>query len=399
VGLLLGNATLRARQIVAGAITLLLIASLTISGVRIANGALKPRYQLVARFSAAGQGLLSKSDVKIRGVNIGSVKSVRLDRGRAIVRMDIDDDEKVPTTASATIRPKTLFGEKFVDIDPGPQEGSGPYLRDEQEITKAVGGFELERLLSDAYPILQAIDPDELATILSELAKSGTGLGPTINRTITNFRTVADQQAGRLAELEEFLDDLALLSETLETSAPDLVATAEDLNVALPELNARGPQLAVTLDQAARLSADVADLLEANRPFLDKSVTEGGKTLQLLYDERGRIPGLVKGLRYFFEVLGSVGRIELGDGTNLAAVKGILGGGAACGRTIMGCPLYEGPPAGVQSQGQPADGGAGGTAAAPGAGGSSTDPVIAGLPVPVSGSAGVTSLVEGLLGR
>jgi phospholipid/cholesterol/gamma-HCH transport system substrate-binding protein len=396
VGFLTGGATLRARQIVAGTITLLLLASLTIAGIRVANGALEPKYQLVARFSAAGQGLLPQSDVKIRGVNIGSVKSVRLDRGRAIVRMDIHDAEKVPVTASATIRPKTLFGEKFVDIDPGPEEASGPFLHDEQEIAKAVGGFELERLLSDAYPLLKAIDPDELATILAELAKSGDGLGPTINRTITNFRAVADQQAGRLPELEEFLDDLALLSETLETSAPDLVATAQDLNVALPELNARGPQLSVALDQAARLSADLADLLEANRPFLDKSVTEGGKTLQVLYDERAHIPGLVEGLRYFFEVLGSVGRIELGDGTNLAAVKGILGGGSPCGRTIMGCPTYTGPTAGTQAQ---RAGTAPNAAMAGGTGAPAPDPVLGTLPVPVSGTAGVVSLVEGLIGQ
>jgi phospholipid/cholesterol/gamma-HCH transport system substrate-binding protein len=390
MGLLVGSVNDRSRQVIAGAITLLLLASLTVSGVRVANGALEPRYQLTATFSAAGQGLLPQSDVKIRGVNIGSVKSVKLRGGRAVVRMDIHDAERVPVSSSATIRPKTLFGEKFVDVDPGPAEATGPYLGDEDAIPNAVGGFELERVLSDAFPILQAIDPDELATILSELSRAGDGLGPTINRTIGNFTTLADLQARHLGDLEQFLDDLALLSESLETSSPDLVASARDLNVALPELNARGPQLATALDQAARLSADVADLLEANRPFLDKAITKGGKTLQLLYDEQGQIPGLVRGLRYFLEVLGSVGRIELGDGTRLAAVKGILGGGSACGRTVMGCPVYEGQPAGTAA-----------TASTPGgpAPANGTDPILDALPAPVSGAAGVVSLVEGLLGR
>ena len=336
----------RTTRILAGAIVLVLASSLTVFGVRYANGALRPRYQVVASFESAGQGLIEKSDVKIRGVNIGSVKSVRLRDGRALVRMDIDDDERVPVSSTATIRPKTLFGEKFVDIDPGADESRGPFLTDEQEIARTTGGFELEKVLSEAYPIVQAIDPDELATILKELSAAGDDLGPTVNRTIVNFRKVADQQAGRTAELAQFLDDLALLSETLETTSPVLVDTARDLNVALPELNARGPQLATALDQAARLSADLADLLEANQPFLDKSITQGGKTIQLLFDERGQIPGLVRGLRYFFEVLASVGRIELGDGTRLAAVKGILGGGPPCGRTVMGCPLYTEPPAG-----------------------------------------------------
>ena len=382
---LLGTIGERGTRILAGAIVLVLLSSLTVFGVRFANGALRPRYQVLASFESAGQGLIEKSDVKIRGVNIGSVKSVRLRDGRALVRMDIDDDERVPVSATATIRPKTLFGEKFVDIDPGVAEASGPFLTDEQEIAETTGGFELEKVLTEAYPIVQAIDPDELATILKELSAAGDDLGPTVNRTIVNFRAVAEQQSNRTAELARFIDDLALLSETLVTSSPVLVDTARDLNVALPELNARGPQLATALDQAARLSADLADLLESNRPFLDKSITQGGKTIQLLFDERGQLPGLVRGLRYFFEVLGSVGRIELGDGTNLAAVKGILGGGPACGRTVMGCPLYTEEPAG-RSPG-PA------SATPPAVPRASLEP----LPAPASGTQGIISLVEGLI--
>ena len=397
MGLLVGSLDDRGRQVVAGAITILLMASATVAGVRIANGALRPRYQLVASFSSAGQGLLPQSDVKIRGVNIGSVKSVELRDGRAFVRMDIDRDERVPVEASATIRPKTLFGEKFVDIEPGPTEESGPFLADEQAIADAVGGFELERVLSEAYPILQAVDPDELALVLSELARAGDDLGPTINRTIVNFAAVADQQQRRMDELEQFLDDLALLVETFEQSTPDLLAASRDLNVALPELNARGPQLATALDAAARLSADLADLLEDNKPTLEKAITAGGRTLTLLDEERARLPGLVKGLRYFFEVLGSVGRIELGDGTNLAAVKGILGGGSPCGRTVMGCPFHEGPPAGQDQPATPASGRispSSGLVDAP-----RTPSVLGALPVPTHGAEAVVSLVEGLVGR
>jgi phospholipid/cholesterol/gamma-HCH transport system substrate-binding protein len=388
VRILTANLGERGRQMIAGAITIILLSSLTVGGVRIANGALRPRYQVVASFEAAGQGLLPLSDVKIRGVNIGAVKSIELRDGRAWVRMDIDDDERVPVAASATIRPKTLFGEKFVDIDPGPTEATGPFLGDEDEIVDATGGFELERVLSDAFPILDAVDPEELALVISELVAAGRDLGPTINRTIVNFGLVADQQAGRLAELEQFLDDLALLVEAFASSTPDLLATADHLNAALPPLSARGDELALALESGARLSADLADLLEANRPVIDKAITQGGKTLEVLFAERGQLPGLVKGLRYFFEVLGSVGRIPLGDGTNLAAVKGILGGGPACGRTVMGCPVYTGEPAGSPAP-----------APAP----SPVPPLPAdltrGLPAPQSGAAGIISLVEGLIGQ
>ena len=392
---MLGRLSERFTQILTGAITMVLISALVVFGVRAANGALEPRYQVMASFSAAGQGLLPQSDVKIHGVNIGEVKSVKLENGRALVRMDIDKAERIPRESLATIRPKTLFGEKFVDIDPGDTEMSGPFLGDEERITKTLGGFELEKLLTEAYPILQAVDPEDLATILSELAASGKDLGPVVNRTISNFAAVADVQARHAADMRQFLEDLALLSDELAKRGEDLVGVAREANVALPELNARDDELAVLLEQTARLSTDLADLLEANKPTIEKGITQGSKALQTIYDRRDpQLPGLVRGLRTFFEVLASVGRIELGDGTRMAAVKGILGGGPACGRTDS-CVEYSGPPAGSS-----------GRAAASGPTPPAVDPeaqrlseLLSGLnvPAPVTGPASVVSLVEGLV--
>ena len=250
-------------------------------------------------------------------------------------------------------------------------------------------------MLTDLYPILQAVDPDELMTIIGELSAASEGMGPTVNRTISNFSKVAEVQARHADDTQQFLEDFALLSEELADRADDLVGAAEDLNVALPELNQRGDKLATVLDSAARLSGDLSDLFEANQGFLDKSVTKGGRTLQTLFDRRGQIPPLVTGLRQFLQVLAEVGRIDLGDGTRLAAVKGILGGGSPCGRTTDECPFYEGPPAGASTSGAPP--------APP-----RTAPAAPGLPIPgldlpvplappISGTDGVRSLLEGLL--
>ncbi|HEX9968564.1 MAG TPA: MlaD family protein, partial [Acidimicrobiales bacterium] len=293
-------------KIGAGLASMLFLASTTYFGVMVAIGALAPRYQLVATFNAAGQGLQHESDVKVRGLDIGRVKNVKLRDGRAVVRLDIDKGQRVPVGATATIRPKTLFGEKFVDIDPGPNETSGPYLGDEGVIDKTVGGFELERVLSELYPILKAVKPEELSVILDTLAEAGRGQADEIERQIGNFATLADIQARHDADVREFLDDLGALSDELADRADDLVAGARDLNVALPPLTQRGDELGVLLDQTARLTGDLADILEANESFQVKSVTEGGKTIQTLFDNRAQIPPLLTGLRQYVEVQASV---------------------------------------------------------------------------------------------
>jgi phospholipid/cholesterol/gamma-HCH transport system substrate-binding protein len=335
----------RTVRIMTGLITIVFSAGLIVFGVLVGSGKLAAKYRLSGTFSAAGQGLLPGSDVKVHGINIGQVTGVRLVDGRARVGMKIETEEKVPVDSSATIRPKTLFGEKFVDIDPGPNEARGPFLKNGGVIRKTVGGFELEKVLSDLYPVLRAVRPEELTVLLDTLAQGGGGLGERINRQIVNFQKLSDVQAAHAADTQQFLDDFAKLSDELAKRAGDVVAGARDLNVALPELNAHADDLTTVLEQGSRLASDLADVLEANRPFLRKNVTEGGKTIQLLYDKRTQLPPVVRALTEFFQVLAEAGHIpcpsgglagdlECPEGTNLAAIKFVVGGEPPCGRGL-----------------------------------------------------------------
>src|SRR5207302_8820544 len=99
-------------------------------------------------------------------------------------------------------------------------------------------------------------------------------------------------------------------------------------------LNSQASNLTSVLDQLTRLSSDAADILEANRGFLNKSATEGGKTIQLVYDNRNQLPAVINGLRQFFQVLGeAAGTLPdpSSPGSTLASIKFIVGGGSLCG--------------------------------------------------------------------
>lgn len=320
--------TARRQHVLTGAIALLLLVAAVTVGVKGAFGAFEGGYELVGTFDAAGQGLLAGSDVKVRGVNIGEVQRIELVDGAAEITLKIEDGQEVPDGATATIRPKTLFGEKFVDIDPDTAEPDAELLQDGDRITNTQGGFELERVLSDTFPLLQAIDPEELMTVVSSLAVGADGLGEEINRSIENGDELSQVFADNAELTEQLLHDLALLSDELAVQAETILGLADAGNAALPTLNENEDDLVALLEQASRLSSDVADLLEANKGFVQASMVEGSRTIQLLYDERTQVIPLVHGLRQYIETLSSVVRIPVGDGTLMAAVKGLLGGQA-----------------------------------------------------------------------
>ncbi|MDQ1444609.1 MAG: phospholipid/cholesterol/gamma-HCH transport system substrate-binding protein, partial [Acidimicrobiaceae bacterium] len=273
-----------------------------------------------------------------------------------------------------------------------------PFLHDEDTIKDTLGGFELEKVLTELYPILKAVKPEELTTVLGTLADAGEGEGAAINRQIANFATLADLQVRHDADFRQFLDDLVLLSDELADRSGDLITAARDLNVALPPINQRSDEVAALLDQAGRLSTDLADVLDAHQSLLAKAATNGSKPLQILYDRRPMITPLIDGLRIFFQVLSEVGHIDKGDGTKYAGVKFIIG--EECPEGRVGCGPNSGstatsttiPNAASKSTGAPK-----GNLGAPTTGVPLIDGALTPLPAPASGAAGLTELIGGLL--
>ena len=317
--------------ILTGLISTLVLFAASIIGIEYSSGHFDNTYRLIGSFDAAGQGLIQRSDVKIRGFTVGKVAGVHLHNGRALVDMHVNRGERIPVNATATIRPKTLFGEKFIDIDVGDERG--PFLQNGDHIRHTVGGFELERVLTDAVPLLKAVDPADISTVLGTLADGQQGLGSTLGHQLEAQARIADVFARHADDTRKFLTDFDTLSAALEKGAPDLVGGARELNVALPALNAEASQVDPFLTGIADLARTLAGVVETNTPTLVRLATDGGKTLQVLDDKRGRIQPLLNGLREFLQVITELGHYQntapllSGDGTHLAAIKLVLGGG------------------------------------------------------------------------
>ncbi len=68
-------------------------------------------------------GLIEGDDVRLGGIKIGSIHSMKLDpQYRAKVTMKISNDVKLPLDTSAAIHTDGLFGTKFMVLEPGGEE-------------------------------------------------------------------------------------------------------------------------------------------------------------------------------------------------------------------------------------------------------------------------------------
>ena len=82
---------------------------------------------------------------------------------------------------SARIVPKTLFGEKYVALQV-PQRPSARSIRAGDVISESRVAIEVEKVLSDIYPLLRTVQPAQLNYTLTALADALEGRGDEAGR-------------------------------------------------------------------------------------------------------------------------------------------------------------------------------------------------------------------------
>ncbi|MBI2890003.1 MAG: MCE family protein [Nitrospirae bacterium] len=111
------------------------------------------------------QGVVALGNVQIAGVSVGRVEDLDYVDGGARMTLAIDSDVRLHRDATATIRPKSLLGEKVVELTPG--SGTEPLIEDGGEIVNVIPSTDVSQLLNDAGQMFAKFSP-----ALNELSES-----------------------------------------------------------------------------------------------------------------------------------------------------------------------------------------------------------------------------------
>jgi phospholipid/cholesterol/gamma-HCH transport system substrate-binding protein len=305
------------------AILLLVMGACTVA-VRAAYGYFADTYRVSALFPRAGEAMRPGADVKVRGVNVGKVAGIRLEDRRVRITMDIDDSVRIPTDVTATVKPKTLFGEKFVDLEFTDGSG-GPFLGDGDEIADAGAATEVEEMVAGLTPLFEGIDETELATLLTELTEAAAGQGDDVARSLDSAAAATDVLSETIDEQLRALDSWTAFQEAIRTVGPDLNAIAANSNLSLPEFNRHEADFERVLTTLRPFADDLADLLATYRPDIDTILDRGENVVRVLLAREQDISDTVYGLSRYLLKLGTASSAEtLPDGTKFAYFKNFV---------------------------------------------------------------------------
>jgi phospholipid/cholesterol/gamma-HCH transport system substrate-binding protein len=218
--------------------------------------------EVTLRASKIGLQLPDRADVKVRGVIVGEVIATESTAEGAELTLGLYPSrrEVVPADVEARIIPKTLFGEKYVALEPQ-ASGTEP-IQAGAVIEEAQLSMEVERVLRDIYPLLRAVQPAEINYTLTAMATALEGRGEAIG---ANLATLNDYLERTNPQIPALVEDLRMLSEVSDVYRSVLPEVARMLRNSVTS----GVTFIEKEQKIQALFADVAAFSSTSRDFLE----------------------------------------------------------------------------------------------------------------------------------
>ena len=215
----------------------------------------------------AGLQLAKYGDVRYDGVLVGQIRGIEQTGDKAVITLGLEPDaaRSLPREVDASIMPTTLFGRKFISLDPPTRPGPDG-IKDGTVIPadRVTTSVELGRVLERLFPLLRTVRPADLSATLGALATALNGRGEALGSTLEKLDGYLTAMNPHLPELKEDLRLLATVATAYDVAAPDLVRALGNLTVTSRTVTSKEDQLAELFASVRGVSTTTARVLEDN---------------------------------------------------------------------------------------------------------------------------------------
>ncbi|OXM53424.1 MCE family protein [Amycolatopsis alba] len=252
----------------AGVLFVVVMSALVLLSIKIYQKDFVTSVPVTLQADRVGNQLRAGGQVKARGVVVGEIRGVRATpRGAEIdLAMEPGKVSQLPKNVSALLVPKTLFGERYVQLSI-PDGSTAQPLTSGDVITqdRSANAIELERVFDNLLPLLKAVQPQKLATTLTTVASALEGRGDQIGDTFATAAGYLEKFNPNLPALNDNIRDLATVSKLYGDIAPDLLDSLSASAVTLDTVKEKRAELATVYQQVTSSSQQVTTFLANNR--------------------------------------------------------------------------------------------------------------------------------------
>ncbi|MFC3964297.1 MCE family protein [Nocardia jiangsuensis] len=223
----------------------------------------------------SSSGMLPGAKVRIAGVPVGSVSSVKVgDDHRAHVEFDVDRRFPLFTSTRAAIRYENLVGDRYLELLEGP--GSAEQLRSGGSIPleRTAPALDLDMLLGGFKPLLRGLDPGQVNDLTNALLQIFQGQGGTLVSLLNSGGSFSRTLADRDALIGSVITNLNTVLATIDERGDQFETTIAELQRLVSGLAEDRDPIGAALPRIAGATGDLTDLLAQARPDLRATIAQ-----------------------------------------------------------------------------------------------------------------------------
>jgi phospholipid/cholesterol/gamma-HCH transport system substrate-binding protein len=270
--------------------------------------------------------LVPQSTVKVNDVTVGKVKKVELTGYVAKVTVEVPGDLDLPDNARAEIRQTSLLGEKFVQLAPPTQPGTGKLTNgDTIGLDRTGRNPEVEEVLGALSLLLNGGGVGQLKTIAAELNNAFEGRESEVRSVLDQIRTFMGQLDRNKQTIVTALENTSRLAAQLKKQDGTIKSALDRVPDTLRSVNRQRADLVKLLQALNRLSGVGVRVIQASKESTINSLRSLGPVLDGFAKAGDSFPKAFQVFLTYPFVDEAIGRdpqvarnLHMGDYTNLA---------------------------------------------------------------------------------
>lgn len=231
-----------------------------------------------ARYSAVFadvSSLESGDTVRISGIRVGQVSSVRLNEAKhAVVEFDADSTVVLTTGTKAVVRYLNLVGDRYLELVDGPGPTTVLPVGGQIPVERTAPALDLDSLLGGLEPVIQGLNPADVNALTSSLVQVLQGQAGTVESLFSRTSSFTTALADNGHVLEDLIDNLNVAMGTMARDGAKFAELADGMERLVTGLAAEREPIGAAIDALSTGTASLLDLLGEARPPLAATVDQ-----------------------------------------------------------------------------------------------------------------------------
>lgn len=214
-----------------------------------------------AELARAG-GLLPGDEVRVAGIGVGKVTSLKVRDAKVRVSFRIGDSVKLGRDTRADVKIATLLGTHFLGLSPA---GDGALPDRTIPLANTSVPFEIQDIIEAGAPALEQLDGVRLRQALRVIADGFRDTPALARQAVDNIARLSDVVITRRDQLDRLVSQTAAVTANLDANRDALVDLLEQASAVFAEISARRAVIRELLQDTRALARALTLVIRDNQ--------------------------------------------------------------------------------------------------------------------------------------